>query len=137
MGSKIRHVTIFVTAFISLSLSWSLFLCLYLSLSKLYLYIYFYFLRSITYFRKKAWAGGGVEGEGEWESWTDSPLNVEPNAGLHPRTPRSWPELKPSQTLKPTEPPRCPCICFCTHIIQYLEMGGRLYFQQNKILLIW
>ena len=35
-------------------------------------------------------AGGEAEGEGE----ADSPLNREADAGLGPRTLKSWPELK-------------------------------------------
>ena len=38
----------------------------------------------------RAQAGGGSEGEGE----ADALLSREPNAGLDPRTLRSWPEPK-------------------------------------------
>ena len=40
--------------------------------------------------RETAQVGRGAEGEGQ----TDSPLSREPKAGLHPRTPGSWSELK-------------------------------------------
>jgi len=40
--------------------------------------------------RDRAQGGGGAQGEGE----SDSPLRVEPNLGLDPRTLRSRPEPK-------------------------------------------
>ena len=42
----------------------------------------------------------------EEEGEAISSMNREPNVGLDPRTPRSWPE--PKADALPTEPPRCP-----------------------------
>ena len=39
------------------------------------------------------WAGGGTHEERK-NPQADSPMSVEPNAGLHPRTLRTWPEWK-------------------------------------------
>ena len=50
--------------------------------------------------------GRGTEGKGE----AGSMLSREPNVGLDPRTPRSWPEPKADALL--TEPPRCPAYNF-------------------------
>ena len=43
--------------------------------------------------RENKWRG--PEGDGKREPQADSPLSLEPNAGLDSTTPRSWPELKP------------------------------------------
>jgi len=40
--------------------------------------------------RESTSGDGGAEGEGQ----SDSPLSREPDGGLHPRTLKSWPELK-------------------------------------------
>ena len=55
----------------------------------------FFFKDVFTYLRERQreWENeqeGGAEGEGE----ADSPGSREPDAGLHPRTLRSWPEPK-------------------------------------------
>ena len=66
-----------------------------------YKYIYF---KIFIYLRERkqerAWAGGEAEEEGE----ANFPLSREPDVGLNPRTPRSWPELKAGTS--PTEPSR-------------------------------
>jgi len=48
------------------------------------------FIYSFEKERKRAWAVGGAEGKGE----ADSPMSVEPDTKLNPRTPRPWPEPK-------------------------------------------
>ena len=42
----------------------------------------------------------------------DSSVSTEPDAGLHLRTLRSWPQVKPRVGAQPTEPPRCPYTVF-------------------------
>ena len=51
--------------------------------------IYLFFLD-----RVREWESKGGGSEGERESSSKPPLSVESNAGLHPRTPRSWLEQK-------------------------------------------
>ena len=63
----------------------------------------FFFLRLYLFIWErihKWWEG--TEGKREAVSL----LSGEPNRGLNPRTPRSWPE--PKANTQPTEPPRCP-----------------------------
>ena len=59
-------------------------------------------LRNTLIFRENesAQAGGGTEGEGEAQA--DYLLSRGPNVRLHPRTPRSCPELKP-RLRRPTD----------------------------------
>ena len=63
---------------------------------------FFYFQRFYLFIwhreRERAQAGGAGEGE------ADSPLSMEPDVGLYPRTLGSWPELKADSWL--TEPLR-------------------------------
>ena len=60
----------------------------------------------------------GAEGE------VDSSLSREPNVGLNPRTPRSWPESKVDAL--PTEPPTCPC-CMTSDEILFQRLDERLF----------
>ena len=50
------------------------------------------FFLKILFIWEREHAGAEAEAEGEGEA--DSPLSREPNAGLDPRTLRSWPEPK-------------------------------------------
>ena len=67
--------------------------------------IFFYLC---IYLRESVWARGA---EGERESQADSQVSMEPEAGLHLKTLRSWPELKPRvghSTAWATQAPQLP-----------------------------
>ena len=66
---------------------------------------FFFFKVLLIYLKWKEQTGKHEQG-GEGEGETDFPLSRGTNAGLHPRTLRSWPEPKADGQL--TEPPRCP-----------------------------
>jgi len=58
------------------------------------------FFKILFIYLRESMSGGGVEGE------AGSPPSREPDAGLDPKTPRSWPE--PKADAQPTEPRRHP-----------------------------
>ena len=67
----------------------------YVTITWLQNFLSLFFKKNIYLFiwergRERAQVGEGAEGEGE----ADFPLSREPDAGLDPKTLRSWPEVK-------------------------------------------
>ena len=83
-------------------------------LKKIFLLLIFFnhFFKDLIYLRESTWDrakstnGEEVESQegGQREREKQAPPNREPDVGLNPRTPRSWPEPKADASL--TEPPR-------------------------------